>query len=265
MPQSVAVQATTVTENAREESVAPIQLGTPYNSLPWIDHKTTPPTGMGIEIINITFHAMDTPIELKLLPVSRLIAQLNNGLLHAASVIDDGSTELSKKLACSNDIIKIPFGLYISSDSPLISDTHKSQPKIPWQQLHVGVLRFSHLEGYYLQKAANVAFFPNSVQIFRSFKANRINAITSAPLIVKHWEKELNLKLKPIHHFNSLGAKICFSRQYLGDRADHLAALFEQSFFDTLDNNPEKFTQEAQHAFHLFDARKSPKTVLEVE
>ncbi len=270
MSQSVAAQATTfkettVKENASKEAVTPIQLGMIYNSLPWTDHTTSPPTGIGIEITNTVFQTMDIPFEIKLLPASRLLAQLNNGSLQAASVADEGSAELSKILACSNDILKIPFGLYISSDSTLISSTNTSQAKIPWQQLHVGVLRLSYIEGYYLQKAANIESFPNSVQLFRSFKANRINAINSSPLIVKHWEKVLDLRLNPILHFNNLGVKLCFSRRHLGDRADRLANQFEKTFFNILDNTPEKFTEQAQHALHLYDARKSPRTVLEVD
>lgn len=241
----------------------PIQIGMITSGPPWNNQSTEPASGIGIEILNVIFHKLDTPIEITLLPPSRLIAQLHNGSLHAASVTDEGSAKLPATLACSGNIINVPFGLYVRSDEAFTFKTPTQE--IAWQQLQAGVLRFNHFGSMYLEKAGSMHTFPNSTQLFRSLKAGRINAVNSSPLVVKHWQKTLNLKLTPLLHLNHLSNRLCFSRKLLGNQADFLAQQMDQTFFDLLDNKPNSFSTEALYAARLFDARTPPKTVLEVE
>jgi hypothetical protein len=243
----------------------PIQIGMITSGPPWNNQSTEPTSGIGIEILTVIFHKLDTPIEITLLPPSRLIAQLHNGSLHAASVTDDGSAKLPATLACSGNLINVPFGLYVRSDEALASTFKTPKQDIAWQQLQAGVLRFNHIGSMYLKKAGNLHTFANSAQLFRSLKASRINAVNSSPLVVKHWQKTLNLKLAPLLHLNHLSNRLCFSRKLLGSQADYLANQLDKTFFDLLDNKPNSFSTEALHAARLFDARKPPKTVLEVE
>lgn len=249
--------------NPVNPSKDPLQVGLSYSSPPWIDDNSLPPAGMVIELLTTVFHEMGIPVQISVLPPSRLRANLLNQLLQAAIIIDEGSVKVPDILSCTQGLLNIPFGLYIADDGTLPINPASHSREIAWNEMNVGVLRISHLAGTYLNQARSVQSFSKPSMLFHSFKANRINATLSSPYIIKHWESTLDLKLKPILHFNHAKIELCFSLALLSDKAKGLSEQFEKTFFDILDSEDMFYSHDTLTIFQLLDARKPPITVFD--
>ncbi|BFM15043.1 hypothetical protein R50073_12260 [Maricurvus nonylphenolicus] len=235
-----------------------LRVGVAIASLPWASDDTGESTGIVIDIVKTTMEALDKKAVFNIVPPARVVSMLRNKSIDAGIVLINPGVVL-ESLACSQPLVTVPFGLYLEASSP-----HRS-PNIPWDQLKIGAQSANHLDNPPEFEKLNIQFFKNSVLIFRSLKAKRVNSIFSSPLVVEHLSEVFQIKMEAREHVGYRSAVLCFSVEGFGEAAELLADQFTKSYFDIVDNQPERLSPTTLRAIKLFDSRGLPKTLTNIE